>query len=113
MKPAVFLTHFAETFDLHREKRKTATSREVGTGLSDRCINSRRRRDHLVVVESCSDFSRRCSRGLAVSLPLPTRIVMALSNLIGSWFGFLFLVAIIKLGFRSEGMVWNPAEDSR
>jgi hypothetical protein len=38
---------------------------------------------------------------------------MALSNLIGSWFGFLFLVAIIKLGFRSEGMVWNPAEDSR
>src|ERR1700752_3261936 len=32
--------------------------------------------------------------GLGVSLPLPTRIVMALSNLIGSWFGFLFLVAL-------------------
>src|SRR5437016_5890269 len=29
--------------------------------------------------------------GLGVSLPLPTRIVMSLSNLIGSWFGFLFL----------------------
>jgi type IV pilus assembly protein PilC len=33
--------------------------------------------------------------GLGVSLPLPTRIVMGLSNLIGSWFGFLFLVAIV------------------
>jgi type IV pilus assembly protein PilC len=30
---------------------------------------------------------------LGVSLPLPTRIVMGLSNLIGSWFGFMFLVA--------------------
>jgi type IV pilus assembly protein PilC len=29
--------------------------------------------------------------GLGVSLPLPTRIVIGLSNLIGSWFGFLFL----------------------
>src|SRR6059058_6417464 len=33
--------------------------------------------------------------GLGVSLPLPTRIVMSLSNLIGSWFGFLFLIAIV------------------
>jgi type IV pilus assembly protein PilC len=32
--------------------------------------------------------------GLGVSLPLPTRIVMGLSNLIGSWFGFLFLIAL-------------------
>src|ERR1700740_1734927 len=32
--------------------------------------------------------------GLGVSLPLPTRIVMGLSNLIGSWFGFIFLVAL-------------------
>src|ERR1700746_1604137 len=31
--------------------------------------------------------------GLGVSLPLPTRIVMGLSNLIGSWFGFIFLIA--------------------
>src|ERR1700722_9664555 len=30
--------------------------------------------------------------GLGVSLPLPTRIVMMLSNLVGSWFGFLFLI---------------------
>src|SRR6202051_1208203 len=33
--------------------------------------------------------------GLGVSLPLPTRIVMGLSNLIGSWFGFMFLVALV------------------
>jgi type IV pilus assembly protein PilC len=32
--------------------------------------------------------------GLGVSLPLPTRIVMGLSNLVGSWFGFLFLIAL-------------------
>ncbi len=32
--------------------------------------------------------------GLGVSLPLPTRIVMGLSNLIGSWFGFMFLIAL-------------------
>src|SRR5947208_10447113 len=30
--------------------------------------------------------------GLGVDLPLPTRIVMGLSNLIGSWFGLLFLL---------------------
>src|ERR1700756_3506514 len=32
--------------------------------------------------------------GLGVDLPLPTRIVMGLSNLIGSWFGLMFLVAL-------------------
>jgi len=32
--------------------------------------------------------------GLGVDLPLPTRIVMALSNFIGSIFGFLILVAL-------------------
>jgi type IV pilus assembly protein PilC len=33
--------------------------------------------------------------GLGVDLPLPTRIVIALSNFVGSIFGFLILVAII------------------
>lgn len=33
--------------------------------------------------------------GLGVTLPLPTRIVIAMSNLVGSWFGLLFLVAIV------------------
>ena len=33
--------------------------------------------------------------GLGVALPLPTRIVIAASNLVGSWFGLLFLVAIV------------------
>ena len=35
--------------------------------------------------------------GLGVSLPLPTRIVIGLSNLIGSWFGLLFLAAIVGI----------------
>src|SRR5260370_8143943 len=33
--------------------------------------------------------------GLGVDLPLPTKIVIALSNFIGSIFGFLLLVAIV------------------
>jgi type IV pilus assembly protein PilC len=33
--------------------------------------------------------------GLGVDLPLPTRIVMALSNFVGSIFGFLILVAVV------------------
>jgi len=33
--------------------------------------------------------------GLGVALPLPTRIVIGMSNFIGSIFGFLFLVAIV------------------
>src|SRR6059058_939072 len=33
--------------------------------------------------------------GLGATLPLPTRIVIQLSNLVGSWFGFLFLIAIV------------------
>ena len=33
--------------------------------------------------------------GLGVDLPLPTKIVIALSNAIGSYFGFLLLVALV------------------
>src|SRR6201988_1403831 len=33
--------------------------------------------------------------GLGVSLPLPTKIVIAMSELIGSWFGLLIVVAIV------------------
>src|SRR6201984_1328068 len=44
--------------------------------------------------------------GLGVSLPLPTRIVMGLSNLIGSWVGFMFLLAIGGGGYcRPESVV--------
>src|SRR2546430_1187406 len=47
--------------------------------------------------------------GLGVSLPLPTRIVMGLSNLIGSWFGLLFLLGFagiiiaIKVWYGTPG----------
>ena len=46
--------------------------------------------------------------GLGVSLPLPTRIVMSLSNLIGSWFGFLFLVAIVAGVFALKAWYGTP-----
>src|SRR5207253_2664271 len=46
--------------------------------------------------------------GLGVSLPLPTRIVMSLSNLIGSWFGFLFLVAIVAAVFALKAWYGTP-----
>jgi type IV pilus assembly protein PilC len=35
--------------------------------------------------------------GLGVGLPLPTRIVIAMSNFVGSIFGFLILVAVIAI----------------
>src|SRR5256885_10709925 len=47
--------------------------------------------------------------GLGVGLPLPTRIVIGLSNFVGSIFGFLILVAIvgliivIKLWYGTDG----------
>ncbi len=47
--------------------------------------------------------------GLGVSLPLPTRIVMLLSNLIGSWFGFLFLVAIVAAVFGLKAWYGTPS----
>src|SRR5437879_4453231 len=46
--------------------------------------------------------------GLGVSLPLPTRIVMALSKLIGSWFGFLFLIAIVGGVFAIKAWYGTP-----
>src|SRR6266705_2916449 len=46
--------------------------------------------------------------GLGVSLPLPTRIVMSLSNLIGSWFGFLFLVGIVGAVFGLKAWYGTP-----
>src|SRR5579864_7374925 len=42
--------------------------------------------------------------GLGVSLPLPTRIVMALSNFVGSIFGLLILIAIVAAIFGIK--VW-------
>src|SRR6266516_4834772 len=46
--------------------------------------------------------------GLGVSLPLPTRIVLSLSTLIGSWFGFLFLVAIVAAVFALKAWYGTP-----
>src|SRR5258708_3693976 len=46
--------------------------------------------------------------GLGVSLPLPTRIVMSLSNLIGSWFGLMFLVAIVGGIFALRAWYGTP-----
>src|SRR5580693_1777229 len=49
--------------------------------------------------------------GLGVDLPLPTRIVMALSNFIGSIFGFLIVVGVIGgvIGLK----VWYGTEQGR
>jgi type IV pilus assembly protein PilC len=46
--------------------------------------------------------------GLGVSLPLPTRIVMSLSNLIGSWFGLIFLGAIVGGIFALRAWYGTP-----
>src|SRR6516164_8291892 len=49
--------------------------------------------------------------GLGVDLPLPTRIVIALSHFIGSIFGFLILVAIV--GFVVGLKVWYGTPGGR
>jgi type IV pilus assembly protein PilC len=49
--------------------------------------------------------------GLGVDLPLPTRMVIALSNLVGSIFGFLFLVFFIGLGIAVK--VWYGTPNGR
>jgi type IV pilus assembly protein PilC len=49
--------------------------------------------------------------GLGVDLPLPTRIVIAMSNFIGSIFGFLILVAMVGGIFGLK--VWYGTEQGR
>src|SRR5450755_4408070 len=49
--------------------------------------------------------------GLGVTLPLPTRIVIALSNFIGSYFGLLILVALVGGIFGLK--VWYGTEQGR
>lgn len=46
--------------------------------------------------------------GLGVALPLPTRIVITMSNIVGSWFGFLFLVAIVGVIFALKAWYGTP-----
>ena len=52
-----------------------------------------------------------CSSGLGVDLPLPTRIVIGLSNFIGSIFGFLILVAFVGAVFGLK--VWYGTPQGR
>ena len=49
--------------------------------------------------------------GLGADLPLPTRIVIGLSNLVGSWFGLLFLVFFIGVAIGLK--VWYGTPQGR
>ncbi len=49
--------------------------------------------------------------GLGVDLPLPTRVVIAMSNFVGSIFGLLILVAFIGIGIGVK--VWYGTEQGR
>src|SRR5215467_3736536 len=49
--------------------------------------------------------------GLGVDLPLPTKVVIAMSNFVGSIFGFLILVAIV--GFIVGLKVWYGTPQGR
>jgi type IV pilus assembly protein PilC len=46
--------------------------------------------------------------GLGVTLPLPTKIVMALSNLVGSYFGLLALVGLVGSVFGLKAWYGTP-----
>src|ERR1700733_2383002 len=49
--------------------------------------------------------------GLGVDLPLPTRIVIGLSNFVGSIFGLMIVVALVGAGFAIK--VWYATEKGR
>jgi type IV pilus assembly protein PilC len=49
--------------------------------------------------------------GLGVDLPLPTRIVISLSNFIGSIFGLMILVVLVGIGVGLK--VWHGTEHGR
>jgi len=49
--------------------------------------------------------------GLGVDLPLPTRIVIGLSNFVGSIFGLMIVVALVGAGFAIK--VWYGTEKGR
>src|SRR5579864_5599618 len=49
--------------------------------------------------------------GLGVDLPLPTRIVIGLSNFVGSIFGLMIVVAFVGAGFAIK--VWHGTEKGR
>jgi type IV pilus assembly protein PilC len=46
--------------------------------------------------------------GLGATLPLPTRVVIAMSNAVGSWFGLLFLVAFAGIIFALKTWYGTP-----
>ncbi len=46
--------------------------------------------------------------GLGATLPLPTRIVIGMSNAVGSWFGLLFLVAFAGIIFALRAWYGTP-----
>jgi type IV pilus assembly protein PilC len=46
--------------------------------------------------------------GLGATLPLPTRIVIGMSNAVGSWFGLLFLVAFAAIIFALKTWYGTP-----
>jgi type IV pilus assembly protein PilC len=49
--------------------------------------------------------------GLGVDLPLPTKIVIGLSNFVGSIFGLLIVVGVIAFGFGIK--IWYGTEQGR
>ena len=62
------------------------------------------RRTGLVVLRGACLAAATLFAGLGVDLPLPTKIVIAMSNFVGSIFGFLLLVGIVAVVFAIK--VW-------
>ncbi len=46
--------------------------------------------------------------GLGVDLPLPTRIVIGMSNFVGSIYGFLIVVVVVAAGFAARAYYATP-----
>ncbi len=74
--------------------------RAIGFDLSDGRYQHRGHGHHLCLLWKVVPIFVTLFNGLGAELPLPTRIVIGLSQFIGSWYGFLLFVVFVGIGER-------------
>ena len=99
--------HSSEAFDVHREERQTEARGQVGDDLPSIGAGHRGDGDNTLALEGGADF-RYLFNGLDVDLPLPTRIVIGLSNFVGSIYGLMLVIFFIAAGFAVKFWYGTP-----
>ena len=100
--------HSAAAFDVHRKERQAEARGEVRLGLPGRRLDGRGGVITLLLWKVVPIFATLFA-GLGVDLPLPTRIVIGLSNFVGSIFGLLIVVVVDRRRHRLQGLVRHAA----